>query len=235
MSIVAIDLDNIRRYQRRGASRSNAMGTPRPSRSAPGLPANTPTEIAEGSHGEALPGNTIKIVDPLTGATVARGERGEIAVKGPTLMLGYLGIPADETFDAEGFFRTGDGGYIDARDRLVWEGRLNDVIKTGGANVSPIEVDDVLATYPGIKANRTVGVPHETLGEIVVACVVPHDAIALEEPAIREFLKTQLASYKVPRRVLFLREDELVLTGSAKVKLTTLRELARERLTGTDA
>ena len=194
------------------------------------FPSNTPHEVAGGSHGVALPGNTIKIVDPLTGVTLSRGERGEIAVKGPTLMLGYIGVPVEETFDSEGFFRTGDGGYIDARHRLVWEGRLNDIIKTGGANVSPAEVDDVLATYPGIKVNRTVGVPHDTLGEIVVACVVPQEGSRLEELAIREFLKSQLASYKVPRRVLFVHEDELALTGSAKVKLSALRELAMQQL-----
>lgn len=191
---------------------------------------NTPAEVAGGSNGEALPGNVIKIVDPLTGLTLPRGERGEIAVKGPTLMLGYIGIPADETFDAEGFFHTGDGGYIDARDRLVWEGRLNDIIKTGGANVAPAEVDAVLSTYPGIKVNRTVGVPHATLGEIVVACVVPQEGVEIEPVAIREYLKARLASYKVPRRILFVRQDELVLTGSAKVKLSDLRELASKRV-----
>jgi fatty-acyl-CoA synthase len=194
------------------------------------FPSNTPPQIAGDSNGQALPGNVIKIVDPLTGRTLERGERGEIAVKGPTLMLGYIGIPADETFDAEGFFPTGDGGYIDARDRLVWEGRLNDIIKTGGANVAPAEVDGVLSTYPGIKVNRTVGVPHATLGEMVVACVVPQEGVELEQAAIREFLKMRLASYKVPRRILFVIQDELVLTGSAKVKLSDLRELAMKRL-----
>ena len=194
------------------------------------FPSGTPPELAGETHGEALPGNTIKIVDPLTGATVPHGERGEIAVKGPTLMLGYIGVPLNETLDEQGFFPTGDGGYIDERNRLVWEGRLNDIIKTGGANVSPIEVDEVLAACPGVKVTRTVGVPHETLGEMVVACVVAHEGAKLEEGAIREFLKSRLASYKVPRRVLFVREDELSLTGSAKVKLSELRELANKRL-----
>jgi len=194
------------------------------------FPSNTPFEIAGNSHGEALPGNTIKIVDPLTGAVVPRGARGEIAVKGPTLMLGYLGVPLEETFDEEGFFRTGDGGYIDERDRLVWEGRLNDIIKTGGANVSPLEVDEVLATHPGVKVARTVGVPHDTLGEMVVACVVRHEGAELTESAIRDFLKSRLASYKIPRRVLFVNEDELSLTGSAKVKLSELRKLAQTKL-----
>ena len=80
-------------------------------------PASTPPEVHGGSSGEALPGVTLKITDPLTGAVVPRGERGEICVKGPTLMLGYLGTPLDETLDAEGFFRTGDGGYLDAAGR----------------------------------------------------------------------------------------------------------------------
>jgi fatty-acyl-CoA synthase len=196
------------------------------------FPSGTPPELSRDTHGVALPGNTLKIVDPLSGAAVPRGTRGEIAVKGPTLMLGYLGVPLDETLDSDGFFRTGDGGYIDERDRLVWEGRLNDIIKTGGANVSPLEVDEVLAAYPGIHVNHTVGVPHESLGEMVVACVVPREGAVLEEAAIREYLKARLASYKVPRRVLFVQEAELSLTGSAKVKLTALRALAAKRLAG---
>lgn len=195
-----------------------------------GYPANTPEEIAAGSHGEALPGNTIKIVDPLTGETLPRGVHGEIAVKGPTLMLGYIGVAPEDAFDAEGFFRTGDAGYIDERGRLVWEGRLNDIIKTGGANVSPLEVDELLATYPGVKVNRTVGVPHDTLGEMVVTCVVAQPGARLDEQAIRDFLKSRLASYKVPRRIVFVSEDELTLTGSAKVRLDALRKLALERL-----
>ena len=199
------------------------------------FPAGTPEEVIGGSHGEVLPGNTVKIVDPLTGAVVPRGQRGEIAVKGPTLMLGYIGIPIDETLDAEGFFRTGDGGYLDESGRLFWEGRLSDIIKTGGANVSPAEIDAVLATYPGVKVARTVGVPHETLGEMVVACIVPSEGTVLDETSIRNYLKERLASYKVPRRVLYLGEDELSLTGSAKIKASDLRQLASERLGGVEA
>src|ERR1019366_7117909 len=89
---------------------------------------STPREIWEGTFGEVLPGNTVKIVDPLTGRTLNRGETGEIAVKGPTLMLGYLGIPADEALDEDGFYHAGDGGFIDERDRLVFQGRINDII-----------------------------------------------------------------------------------------------------------
>jgi len=194
------------------------------------FPNSTSSEIRGSSHGEPLPGNTLKIVDPMTGAVLPRGARGEIAVKGPTLMLGYVGMPRDETLDAEGFFHTGDGGYFDEAGRLFWEGRLTDVIKTGGANVSPREIDELLAAHLGIKRIQTVGVPHETLGEMVVSCIVLHDGAVIEETAVRDYAKQRLASYKVPRRVLFLREDELTTTGSDKVKTDALRQLAVERL-----
>ncbi|GAA4810634.1 class I adenylate-forming enzyme family protein [Streptomyces ziwulingensis] len=193
-------------------------------------PADTPPEVSADSSGEALPGVTLKIVDPLTGAVVPRGERGEICVKGPTLMLGYLGTPLDETLDAEGFFRTGDSGYLDDLGRLFWEGRLTDLIKTGGANVSPQEVDEALAACPGIKVAHTVGVPHDTRGEVVVACVVPHRNASLDAAAVRAFLGERLAAYKVPRHVLFFRDDDLALTGSAKIKTSELRDLAARRL-----
>jgi acyl-CoA synthetase (AMP-forming)/AMP-acid ligase II len=172
-----------------------------------------------------LPGNRIKIVDPLSGRVVPLGERGEIAVKGPTLMLGYLGIPLDETLDDEGYFRTGDGGYLDTEGRMFWEGRLNDIVKTGGANVSPIEIDDVIRTMPGVKMLQTVGVPDDLLGELVVTCLVPHDDAALTEADVREFARARLASYKVPRRVLFFAERDLQMTGSAKIKTADLRKL----------
>ncbi|TAL03935.1 MAG: hypothetical protein EPO08_02855, partial [Rhodospirillaceae bacterium] len=95
---------------------------------------------------------------------------------------------------------------------------------------SPVEVDIALRTYPGVKVAQTVGVPHETLGEIVVSCVVPHEGSALEEAAIRVFLKQRLASYKVPRRVLFFRDDEIALTGSAKIKSSAFRDLVAKQL-----
>jgi acyl-CoA synthetase (AMP-forming)/AMP-acid ligase II len=194
------------------------------------FPCGSPVEVTGDSHGEPLPGCAVKIVEPLTGATAPLGARGELAIKGPTLMLGYVGVPLEETLDAEGFFHTGDGGWIDELGRLHWEGRLNDIIKTGGANVSPLEVDAVLATCPGVKLNMTVGVPDELLGELVVSCVVPKGDAQLQEEAIRAFVKTRLASYKVPRRVLFVREDELSLTGSAKIRSSALRELVAKRL-----
>ena len=193
-------------------------------------PACSPFELTGTSHGIPTAGSTIKIVDPMTGETMPLGGRGEIAVKGPTLMLGYVGIPLDQSLDADGFLRCGDGGYMDELGRLYWEGRLNDIIKTGGANVSPIEIDEAIRLCPGVKVSQTVGVPDDLLGELVVGCIVLQDDARLDEDAIKAFAKQKLASYKVPRRVLFFAEDELKTTGSAKIKTADLRKLAAERL-----
>ena len=194
------------------------------------FPANCPQDVHVGSHGIPTAGSTIKIVEPLTGETTKLGERGEIAVKGPTLMMGYLGIPLDETLDDEGFFRTNDGGYIDEQGRLFWEGRLNDIIKTGGANVSPIEIDEVIRNHPKVKISQTVGVPDELLGELVVTCVVPVEGEQIDADTVRAFAREKLAAFKVPRRVLFVSEEDLQTTGSAKIKTADLRKLAAERL-----
>ena len=195
-----------------------------------GYPANTPPEVHANSFGVALSGVTLKITDPLTGGVVPRGVAGEISVKGPTMMLGYIGTPLDETLDAEGFFPTGDGGYLDDAGRLYWQGRLTDIIKTGGANVSPREVDETLIAHSGVRVAQTVGVPHPTLGEVVVSCVVPHDDVILDTEELLGFLRQRLASYKVPRQVLFFSGEEVALTGNAKIKVGELRELAAARL-----
>ncbi|BFM07519.1 class I adenylate-forming enzyme family protein [Halioxenophilus aromaticivorans] len=194
------------------------------------FPSGTADEVRAGSHGIPLAGNTIRIVDPLTGETVALGERGEIAVKGPTLMMGYIGIPLEESLDDEGYLRTGDGGYFDEEGRLIWEGRLNDIIKTGGANVSPVEIDAVIAQCPGVKITKTVGIADDLLGELVVACIVVADGATVTEADVKAFAKQTLASFKVPRKVLFFAEEELETTGSAKVKSSELKKLAAERL-----
>lgn len=206
------------------------FGTTETNTAATTYTADTSPEQYAGSAGEPLPGNLLKIIDPLTGAVVPRGQRGEICLKGPTLMLGYIGKAVEDTLDDEGYYRTGDGGYVDEVGRLYWEGRLTEIIKTGGANVSPLEIDAVLALCPGVKRGQTVGVPHDTLGEMVVSCVVPHEGADLDEDKVRAFLKERLASFKVPRRVLVLNEDEIQVTGNGKVKTGELRELAGRRI-----
>jgi fatty-acyl-CoA synthase len=210
--------------------RPNSYGTTETMTIFSAFTADTPAEERAGSFGAPLPGNILKVVDPQTGAVIPRRQRGEICLKGPTLMMGYIDKTLEEAFDEEGYFRTGDGGYVDDAGRLYWEGRLNDIIKTGGANVSPEEVDAAIATYPGVKRTQTVGVPHETLSEMVVSCIVPVEGATLAEDEIVGHLKKRLASFKLPRRVLFFADAEFALTGNEKVKVKEIRELAAKRL-----
>ncbi|MDG2003557.1 MAG: class I adenylate-forming enzyme family protein [Novosphingobium sp.] len=212
-----------------------AFGTTETMTVCTGFTADTPHEFYLNSFGGPFPGNVIKIVDPLTGTIKPLGEIGEMCIKGPTLMSGYLGKSPEECFDAEGFFCTGDGGYVDAEGRFFWEGRLTDMIKTGGANVSPVEVDDVLANFPGVKRTQTVGVPDDLLGEIVVACIVPIDGLELDEQEIVAFVKAEIASFKVPRRVLFFSDEDYAITGSEKVKSSVVRDLATKRIEAENA
>ncbi|QIG80729.1 class I adenylate-forming enzyme family protein [Stakelama tenebrarum] len=196
--------------------------------------ADTDPAEYKGSCGVPLPGNMLKIIDPDTREIVPLGERGEMCIKGPTLMSGYLGKAPEDCFDEQGYYCTGDGGYVDAEGRFFWEGRLTAMIKTGGANVAPDEVDDELARYPGIRRAQTVGVPDDLLGEKVVACIVAQDGAALDSDAIVAFLKERLASFKVPREILFFDDAEMEVTGSGKVKFTVLREMAVKRLAATE-
>jgi acyl-CoA synthetase (AMP-forming)/AMP-acid ligase II len=184
--------------------------------------ADTPGSQREGHHGAVLPGNVVRIVD------------GEITVKGPTMMRGYHGTAAQDCFDADGFFHTGDAGFIDDEGRLHWTGRLTDMIKTGGANVSPVEIETELLEHPLLKASVAIGVPHDTLGEMVVVAAMPQEGADIDEDGVRSFLRGRLASYKIPRRVLFFTDDDVELTGNSKIRTPELRALVMARLDDAD-
>lgn len=193
------------------------------------------SDITDGSNGPVLGGNTVKIIDPDTGEILPIGQTGEIVTKGPTLMLGYLNVAPEDTFDAEGFIHTADAGYFNEEGSLFWKGRLGDIIKTGGANVSPTEIDAILLKHPAVQSTFTVGMPHDTLGEIVVSCAILRENETLDEDGLRAFAKESLASYKVPRRVLFFTEEELPMTGSNKIRRPELKKLVAERFAAEQA
>ncbi len=194
------------------------------------LPVDAPVELRHSTSGRALPGMALRIVDPETGAPLPAGQEGEIAVKGVTFMRGYQKVLPENYLDDDGYFRTQDGGSLDEEGYLHWSGRLSNLIKTGGANVSPVEIEQALADHPGLKVGIPVGVGHPTLGEVVVLCAVCADDATPDEPEIRAFLRSKLAAYKVPRRVLFFRPEELSYTGNQKIQVDPLREAARKRL-----
>ncbi|MEN8182516.1 MAG: class I adenylate-forming enzyme family protein [Myxococcota bacterium] len=197
---------------------------------ASSLPATAPAHERRACHGKALPGMALRILDPQSGAELAPGKAGEIAVKGVTLMRGYHKVPSELCLDAEGWFRTQDGGSVDAEGALHWSGRLSNLVKTGGANVSPLEVEAALSGHPALRAALAVGVPHPTLGEALVLCAVAAEGVDPTEDDVRTTLREHLAAYKVPRRVLFFQPDELSFTGTQKIQLGPLREAALARL-----
>ncbi len=209
-----------------------AFGTTETFTVCTGFTADTSKVAYNGSFGAPHPGNRLKIIDQHSGDILPLGAVGELCVKGPTLMTGYLGKAPEECFDDEGYYRTGDCGRLDEQGRFYWEGRLTEMIKTGGANVAPMEVDTVIARFPGVKRSQTVGVPDELLGEMVVSCLVPADGVTLDADAVTAFVKQELASFKVPRRILFFTDADYALTGNEKIKLNDLRAMAAARLGG---
>ena len=198
---------------------------------ATALPASAEPALRHGTNGPPLPGNQVRIVDPETGALLPTGEKGEICLRGPTFMAGYHKVEPENYLDADGYFHTQDGGFLDADGYLHWKGRLSNLIKTGGANVSPLEIEAALVDAPGLKAAHAIGVPHPTLGEVVVLCAIPVDPAKPPDPEhLRSLLRERLASYKVPREVLSFRDDEVSYTGSQKVQLEPLLERALAKL-----
>ena len=181
--------------------------------------------------GRLLPGTRLRIVDPASGRVLGVDEEGELAVAGDTLMLGYLGREASTCFDADGFFHTGDAGRVDRDEIVHYTGRRTEMIKTGGANVSPAEIEVALRACPPVKLSRVLGVPDERLDQLVVACIVCRDDTSATEAEVQSFLRERIAPYKVPKRVLFLRADEVPMTaGGTKVRDDDLRVLVLERL-----
>jgi fatty-acyl-CoA synthase len=197
---------------------------------ASSIPASAPAELRESTSGRVLPGNALRVVDPQSGAPLARGEKGEIALKGATFMRGYYKVEPERYLDADGFFHTQDGGWIDEDGYLHWTGRLSNLIKTGGANVSPLEIEGALAEESSLRVSMAVGVPHPTLGEAVVLCAVPAAGASPDRDALEATLREKLAAYKVPRRILFFSADELEFTGNQKIQVGPLREKTLARL-----
>lgn len=185
-----------------------------------------PVEIRRETFGRPLAGMTVRIVDTETSAEQPAGETGEIWVKGPTLMEGYLRVPPAETFTPDGFFRTGDLGYLDDEGYLHFGSRLKDVIKTAGVNVAAAEVEEAIARMEGVKAAHVVGVPDPVRGENVAAFVVPDAGARLDAEAVTAFCKHSLASYKVPRHVFVVDDAAIPRTGTGKIAKPALRERA---------
>lgn len=184
--------------------------------------------ILDSSHllnscGRALPGTTLGIFDPETLEQKPEGEVGELWVRSGQRAQGYWKRPdaTAEAFREDGWFRTGDMGYL--RDGFLYlSDRLKDMIKTGGENVYPAEVERVLAEHPAIEESAVIGVPDEKWGESVKALIVLASGQTADPDEVIAFARARLASFKCPKSVEIL--DSFPRTGSGKVVKTELRE-----------
>jgi fatty-acyl-CoA synthase len=201
---------------------------------AASIPWNAPIELRSRTHGRPLPGTSMKIIDPETGEQLPVGEHGEIAIKGTTLMKAYNKMFPETYLDECGYYRTQDGGYFDEQGYLHWTGRMSQVVRTNNALVSPAEVEAALHNLPGITVAAVTGVPDDTYGELVVACVVPAAGAPQTEAGVRAQLRGHLATYKIPSRIFFVEESELPMTATGKPVLDSLRQLVAARMRSDD-
>jgi acyl-CoA synthetase (AMP-forming)/AMP-acid ligase II len=155
-----------------------------------------------GSVGRPLPSVEIVVRDPL-GAGLPAGEQGELWVRGPQVSGEYA---SGSRIEEDGWFRTQDAGWIDADGYVYVEGRLDDVIVRGGENLSPGEIEDVIAAHPDVEESVVFGVPDDQWGEVVVAAVVPRPGVDLDEATVQRWVAEHLRSTRVPERVLIRPE-----------------------------
>ncbi len=187
--------------------------------------ASDPLPQRLGGQGLPLPGMTIRAVDPATRHPLPQGETGELAVHG-LITPGYYRAPEAnaEAFDSEGWFLTGDLGSIDADGRVRFRGRLKEMIKTGGVNVAPLEVEHVLLQHPDVVQAHVVGVADRLKGEIVAAAVELRAGADRDAAAITTFCRERLASYKVPTRLVFRVATDFPRTPTGKIHKPALRQ-----------
>jgi fatty-acyl-CoA synthase len=187
--------------------------------------AHDPLPVRLHTQGRPLPGMTIRVVDPVTRQAQPSGEVGELAVSG-YVTPGYYRAPELDAaaFGREGQFLTGDLGSIEADGFVRFRGRLKEMIKTGGINVAPREVEEVLLQHPDIVQAYVVGVPDPAKGEVVAAAVELRTGAANDTAAIVRFCRERLASYKVPTRLVFRSADALPRTPTGKIHKPSLTE-----------
>nr|WP_246405700.1 class I adenylate-forming enzyme family protein [Modestobacter versicolor] len=184
-----------------------------------------PDPVRRETVGAPLAGTDVRIAGP-DGAAVAPGTPGELWVRGERITRGYLDDPVAtaEAIDADGWLHTGDLAEMDGRGACRVVGRLKDMIKTGGENVSPVEVEEVLVAHPDIARAAVVGVPDPRWGELVVAFVVPAGDRDPSPDELTRHCRDRLSPFKVPRHWRVV--DELPMTASAKVQRAELRRIA---------
>jgi fatty-acyl-CoA synthase len=166
----------------------------------------------------------VKIVDPETGVTVARGEPGEFCTRGYSVMLGYWNDAerTAESIDAARWMHTGDLATMDDDGYCAIVGRIKDMVIRGGENVYPREVEEFLYGHPDVADVQVIGVPDPKYGEELCAWVKLRDGASATDEDLRDFCRGQIAHYKIPRHILFV--DEFPMTVTGKVQKFRMRQ-----------
>jgi len=182
-------------------------------------------EVVAGTSGQALPDIEVRVVDE-EGQPVQTGATGEVWLRGYNVMRGYIGEPAASATSVgeSGWLRTGDVGVLDEHGRLRVTDRKGDMFVVGGFNAYPAEIENVLSEHPDVAEIAVVGMPDDRMGEVGCAFVVPATGAVTDTEALVEWARQRLANFKVPRRIVFVRELPRNATG--KVLKDSLRRAA---------
>jgi fatty-acyl-CoA synthase len=189
-----------------------------------------PLEKRVATVGRVHPHVEIKVVDPVTGQVMPRGEPGELCSRGYLVMLGYWNDQeaTGEAIDEGRWMHTGDLATMDDDGYLNIVGRIKDMIIRGGENIYPREIEEFLYTHPDVADVQVIGVPSERYGEEVMAWVRPRDGAALTEEALVAYCQGKIATYKIPRYWKFV--DGFPMTVTGKIQKFKMREVATEEL-----
>lgn len=185
-----------------------------------------PLQRRAGCQGAPLPGQTFRFRDPETGELLPAGKTGLAEISG-YVSPGYSGASAalnPDVFGDDGFYRTGDMGFLDAEGAFVFVGRDSDMIKRAGINISPAEIEDVMKTFAGVAQAAVVGAPDAERGELVIAYVVSATGTAVVAAELLDHCRAQLSKYKLPDRIEFT--DALPLTATGKLQRKELKKAA---------
>ena len=192
-----------------------------------------PIEHRLNASGAPLEGVELKVLDLETGEPLAPGELGEIALRG-RLMPGYLDDPSTtkSSMTTDGFLLTGDLGALDEKGWIQFQGRKKELIKSGGINISPAEIEAVLCQHNAVESAYVAGLPDTTLDQSVGAVVVLLNGTMVTESELRNFCRKYLAKYKIPKSCVFVSADDLPLTSTGKLQRSRLVELFQSKFVG---
>jgi acyl-CoA synthetase (AMP-forming)/AMP-acid ligase II len=187
-------------------------------------------DLRTGRLGVPLDDWEVRIVDPETGLDCQVGERGEIVARGPHMLAGYHNAP-EKTAEAirDGWLFTGDIGSIDQSGHILFHGRTKDMLKVGGENVAAVEIEAQLQSHPAVKLAQVVGIPHDRYVEVPAAFVELAADAVVDEATLIAHCRGQLANFKVPRHVRFVREWPM---STSKIQKFRLRDMLLAELEG---